>query len=82
MPTLDQYKNAIAAAEADENEEAAAELRSRVAEAADRAKEEGNMEAYGSLAAVAEYQQADNSFMEDVQAVGQKMLNFVGTGRR
>ena len=80
MPTLDQYKNAIAAAEADENEEAAAELRSRVAEAADRAKEEGNMEAYGSLAAVAEYQQADNSFMEDAQAVGQKMLNFVGTG--
>lgn len=81
MPSLEQYKNAIAAAQEDGNESAVAELRERVGEAAEQAKSDGNMEAYGELAAVAEFDKwDDNTFAEDLQAVGQKMLNFVGTG--
>lgn len=81
MPTLDQYKDAIRRAQEDGNESAVAELRERVGEAAEKAKADGNMEAYGELAAVAEFDQwDDNTFAEDLQAVGQKMLNYIGTG--
>ena len=81
MPTLDQYKDAIRRAQEDGNESAVAELRERVGAAADKAKADGNMEAYGELAAVAEFDKwDDNTFAEDLQAVGQKMLNYIGTG--
>lgn len=81
MPTLDQYKDAIRRAQEDGNESAVAELRERVGAAAENAKADGNMEAYGELAAVAEFDQwDDNTFAEDLQAVGQKMLNYIGTG--